>query len=347
MPEAVSRYSTWEVDTMVQSVDPSFSFLADTFFPGDRQFTTDFIEFDIVEHGRTLAPFVSPLVQGQPTRRRGFRTFQLKPAYLKMSFKVTPSDGFSRTPGEQYGGSLTPMQRLDRAMAEQISTHDDMINARLEWMASTALVNGTITITGPDYPAVTVSFDRNSNLALTTGVAWSVTATATPMSDIQTMALRVTDYSRGAVADTIVMSGANYDSVTKNAQFRDLVDTVKSLSPGTSVWETGPRNTRQATYVGRLAGRFDLFTYDGYYEDDAGVAQRFLPDNKVLVGSRGGLEGTKIFGAIQDLDAGMQARRHFVKTRTTWDPSAEECLSQSAPMVNMRRPNCIGVLTVG
>lgn len=345
MPDAISRYNSWETDEMVRSVDPSFSFLADTFFPREKQFTTDFIEFDIVEHGRHLAPFVSPLTQGQPTRRKGYRTVQFKPAYIKMSFNVTPGDGFTRMAGEKYGGELTPRQRLDRAMASQIATHDDMIQNRLEWMAAQALVSGSIVVTGPDYPAQTVSFDRNSNLALTVGTAWSTVATATPIDDIQTMALRINQYSRGGQADTIVMSGTAFSNATKNSQFRDLLDTVKNLSPGTGGFETGPRNTRNATLQGRLAGRFDLWTYDGYYEDDTGTSTLYVAANKVIVADRASLEGTKMFGAILDMES-LVAQRHFVKTRTVWDPSAEELLSQSAPMVNMRRPNSVGVLTV-
>jgi hypothetical protein len=346
MPESINRYTTWELDAMVSNVDPSFSFLADTFFPGERQFTGDFIEFDIVEHGRHMAPFVSPLVQGQPTRRHGYRTFQLKPAYIKMSHKVTPGDGYSRRAGEAYGGSLTPMQRLDLAMAEQIAIHDDMINNRLEWMAASALVNGTIVVTGPDYPAQTVSFERNSNLSNTVGVAWATTTTATPIDDLQTMADRINLYSRGSVMDTVVMGGAAYSNATKNSQFRDLLDRDKNLSPGTR-FDAGPRSgTREAVYQGRLSGKWDLWTYDGYYEDDSGVSTRFVAADKVICACRGGIEGSKLFGAIQDMEAGMQPMRHYVKSRTTWDPSAEECLSQSAPMINVKRPNCTAVLDV-
>lgn len=341
----VNRYETWELDAMVESVDPMFSFLLDTFFPGERQFDGTMIEFDVVEHGRRIAPFVSPMVPGQPTRRPGFRTFQLKPAYLKMSFKVTPGDGFTRRPGEAYGGTMSVKERLDRAMAEQIIVHDEMITNRLEWMAASALINGAITISGPDYPAVTVNFGRDPNLAMTVGNAWGG-GSATPLADIQTMALRINASSRGANADTVVMTGAAFDNAVKATAFKDLLNTQYNQSPGTSGFELGPRNTRAASYQGRLAGRFDVWTYDGYYEDDTGVATSFMTADKVIVAARGQVEGSKIFGAIQDLDNGIRPQRHFAKSRSVWDPSAEELLSQSAPVVNMRRPNTVGVLDV-
>lgn len=341
----VNRYETWELDEMVSSVDPMFSFLLDTFFPGERQFEGAMIEFDVVEHGRRIAPFVSPGLPGQPTRRPGFRTFQLKPAYLKMSFKVTPNDGFSRRPGEAYGGTMTQKQRLDLAMAEQIVAHDEMITNRLEWMASKALLDGQIVISAPDYPAVTVNFGRDPNLAMTVGNAWGG-GSDTPLADIQTMALRVNASSRGANADTVVMTGATYDKAVKNTTFKDMLNMQYNQSPGTKGFELGPRNTRQAEYQGRLAGRFDVFTYDGYYEDDAGVSTAFMTADKVIVGCRGACEGSKIFGAIQDLDNGIRPQRHFAKSRSVWDPSAEELLSQSAPVVNLKRPNTIGVLDI-
>ena len=343
------RYETWEIDEMVRAIERPNPFLLRMFFPNVREENAKVIEFDIVEGGRRLAPFVSPLVQGQPVRSRGYKTQTLTPAYIKPSAIIHPNQGWTRRPGEPYGGNLTPRERLDRVLAEQIAEHDEMIDNRLEWMAAQALINGSITVSGESYPTVVVEFGRNSNLykELESSVQWHKSE-ADPLADIEMMALDIRQYSYGAVADTVVMDGKAWDlmrtRISSNAQLRVQFDNTLRL--GSSSAEIGPRNDIDGEYVGRLAGRFDLWVYDGTYEDEEGVGQKYLPDYHVIVGSRAGVQGTQYFGAIQDLDAGLVPMRHFVKTKVKFDPSGLEVLSQSAPLVAPKRPNAVGCMVV-
>lgn len=346
----VDRYSSWEMDALVSSVDPAFSWLNSTFFSTEKQFTTEFIEHDIVEGGQRVAPFVSPMAQGRPTRRTGFRTFQIKPAYIKLSDTVRPNEGFTRLPGEPYGGQYDPQTRIDILVAQQIATHFEMIDNRLELMASEILFNGSLTIMQDNYPAAYVDFERNPNNAATVGTLWSANG-ATPLSDIQSHADTINRTSRGAVVDNLVMTGAVFDKLVSIASVRELVDRDKNLSPGTRGLEFGPRSAaRQAQWRGILAGQYNLWTYDGYFEDDTGARIDIMAQDKVLFvanqGPNSGLEGQRLQGAILDMDAGIKPQRVFVKARNLWDPSGVEVLTQSAPMLSMRRPNATGTLKV-
>lgn len=347
---AMDRYATWELDALVSSISPAFRFLSTVFFGRTRQFEGQFVEWDIVEGGRRVAPFVSPMQNGRPTRRLGYRTFQLRPAYIKLSDTVRPEEGFTRLPGEPYGGQLSPMERIDARVAEQIATHLDMIANRLEIMARDCLVDASITITGEGYPTSVVDFERNANNAATVGTVWS-DGNSTPLADIQAHATTMNKTSRGAVVNSLVMAGSVFDVLTTHQDVRDLVNRDKNLSPGTTAIEFGPRSgSPEATWRGRLAGQYDLWTYDGYYEDDTGTSQPLMPANKVVFaanqGPNSGMEGGRYNGAIIDMDAGVQPREVFVKARNLWDPSGVEVLTQSAPMIGMRRPNATGTLTV-
>ena len=347
MTEAiVDRYSSWEMDELVASIDPPFSFLSDVFFGTTRQFNSEFIEFDIVEGGQRVAPFVSPFVNGVPTRRQGYRTMQIKPAYIKLSDTVRPWDGFDRLPGEAYGGELSPQERVDRLVAQQVLTHMSMIQNRKEVMARDALFDGKITITSDDYPTAVVDFERVSTNAATVGTLWS-NGSATPLTNIQDHALLINQNARGAVIDTLIMAGAVYDKMVGFDSVRDLLNRDKNLSPGTRGFDLGPRSgDRGPQYRGQLSNVYDVWTYDGYFDDDNGDPVALMPADKVLLLDGNGIQGRTYHGAIMDMAAGIRAQQIFVKSKEQFDPSGIDVLTQSAPMLGMRRPNASGVLTV-
>jgi hypothetical protein len=344
----VNRYTTWSQDPVVSTVDPKFSWLVPSYFPGVKQFDGEMVEFDIVEHGRRIAPFVSPMALGKSTRDIGYRTFQLKPAYIKLLDTVRPTQGFVRMPGEPYGGNLSPQERLNRQIAEKMVRHREMIETRWEAMAAEVLFTGKLTIVDDDYPRAVVDFERDANLDATVATLWN-NALSDPMSDIQAIAETMNTVSRGAVADRVLMRSSVYDLILRNQKFRDSLNKFNNLSSNQNggFEATGLRSTnKQATFRGTLGGQYDIWTYDGYYEDDTGAAVPFVPANKVLINSNVSMEGVRYHGAIFDMDANMQALEIFVKTRDLWNPSGHEVLSQSAPMLGMRRPNSSAVLTV-
>lgn len=348
----INRYETWELDALLAQIERPNPWLLNTFFPTQRFFESKQIEFDLIDRGRRLAPFVSPLVAGKPMLREGYRTRQLQPAYIKPTDLIVPTDSFVRRPGEAYGGaSLSPQQRFDIQVQETLSLHEQSVDNRLEWMAAQALVNGSIIIQGDDYPKTLVDFGRDSSLtiALTGGAKWDQT-TSDPMSDIETSSLLVRKVSKGAVVDTLVMDGKSWSLLRKHATVTDLISMFYRRNlPGqqaTSI-DAAPRtDINQAQFVGTLNGRIDLYVYDAYYQDDNGADQPYLPDYTVLGIARGAIEGRQYFGAIIDLDAGMRATKLFSKSDKKFNPSGLEIVSQSAPLVAPRRANAMFKLTV-
>lgn len=347
----ITRYETWELDAIVAQIERPNPWLLRTFFGREKLFTSKTIEFDVIDRGRRMAPFVSPLAAGKPMRREGYHTRQLSPAYIKPTDLVLPQEGFTRRPGEAYGGDQTPQQRFDALVAETLDNHGQMIENRMEWMAASALVNGYIRIEGDDYPPVLVSFGRDTQLegALLSGARWSQ-VTSTPMADIETFALKVRQLSKGAIVTDLIMDGQAWTLLRKHAEVKDLIDTnFRRSLPGqtpTSI-DAGPRTVlNEAQFVGTLNGTLNLWVYDSYYEDDTGTEQPYLPAYTVLGIATKALEGTQYFGAILDLDAQIGARRTFSKSEVKFNPSGLEIVTQSAPLVAPRRPNAMFKLTV-
>jgi Phage major capsid protein E len=324
----LSRYETWELDAMVEQLERPNPWLLRTFFGRSKFFDTKQIEFDIVDRGRRMAPFVAPTVAGKPMVREGYRTRTLTPAYIKPTALVRPGEAFTRLPGEgAYGGVMTPKQRFDKIVAEYLALHEDMIDNRLEWMAAQTLVNGAITISGESYPTVTVDFGRDPSLhvTLTGGATWDQ-STSAPLEDIENASLNVRQISKGAIVTDLVMSGSAWNLLKRNQEITDLIDIRfrRDLNGATSI-DGGPRtNLNEPVYVGTLQGRIDMWVYDSYYLDDNGASQPYIPANT----------------------AEIQARRSFSKSKVLFNPSGLELVTQSGPLLAPRRPNAMFVLTV-
>jgi hypothetical protein len=346
---SIERYSTATLMAMQVEAEAPSQFFTNLFFGQQVFFNTQTIEWDIVRKGRKMAPFVAPTVRGRPMARDGHVTKTMKPAYVKQTTTVDLTRPLVRLPGESWGaGDLTPMQRLNRLMAEDLIAHSEHLNSRIEWMAANTILKGGYLVSGPEYPAVMVDFQADSDLFVTLAGAatWDQTTSA-PLRDIERMALEVRKASYGATCNIVVMDDLAWAVFSAHADVKDKLNTEnKAGYTNTSSLDMGLRNDNIGLfYRGRVDGKYDIYVYNAAYEDDNGVTQNWMPDYTVIVASSQ-VAGKQYFGAILDADAQYQAVKQFFKSRSQWDPSGEEVLSQSAPLVAPGRINTWGVLTV-
>jgi (p)ppGpp synthase/HD superfamily hydrolase len=177
---------------VVPNLLTSQNWLLDRFFPNVVTYETEEVAIDVDVGLRRMAPFVSPLVEGKVVESRKYQTNTFKPAYIKDLRAPDLRKPIRRMIGERIGGEYTAGERemlnLQFEMADQI----DMIHRRLEWMASSALVSGTVTVVGEGYETKVVNFGRASDLTITLSGSdkWpqSVAAGATntqPSDDIE------------------------------------------------------------------------------------------------------------------------------------------------------------------
>lgn len=330
--QQIQTYDTVTLLGVLSALDPNVQFLLNMFFPGTITFTTKGIAFDKVSPDMTLAPFVSPLVQGKIQRAIGSQMTVFEPAYLKPKDVVDPERPLVRMAGEALGGNLSPMQRREAIIADILMTHRKKINRRLEHMAAQVLLTGKCVVDGDDYPTVEVDFGRNAEntIALTGGARWSE-ATATPMEDIEEW---------GTIAEapitTLVMDRLAYRNFIKNAAVKD--ELINSRRGSVSQLEAAPGNGDVVAYKGTIGGNIAVYVYTGWYRDATGAKVNFIPDNTVLAGSAA-VDGVKAFGAILDPKAGYQALEVFPKNWISDDPAVEYVMTQSAPLMVPRHVN--------
>ncbi len=108
-------------------IDRTNPALLDLFFQMETVFTTKEVFFDKVQRARRLAPFVVPTIAGKPDRSRGYSTMSFKPPYTKSKHSIEPAKAMKRRAGERLLGEMTPEQRFNLALADNMFIEDDEI----------------------------------------------------------------------------------------------------------------------------------------------------------------------------------------------------------------------------
>lgn len=331
-----------EVSRHIKTLNPFWL----QFFPRQINFETPEIFFDKVDSDyRKLAPLVVPNVQGRAHSLDGYSSLSFKPAYVKPKHIVDPNMVIERQAGEALGsGSMSLAQRRDAVIAEILRRHDTMLTNRNEWLAARALIDGSVTLSGEDYPSTTVSFQRHASLTYTlaAGARWSQ-GTATPLADL--MAARINANNRsGARVRRIVFGGTAWGYFSGHANVNlygtgGLLD--RNIGGMTADVQRMYDGYEGQEYMGSISGslgggKLELWVDTSKYVDEAGNEQFFL-EQKTVVGVSD-VEGVRCFGAIKDFDA-LRAMERFPKMWRQEDPSVEFLMTQSAPLMVPKKPN--------
>lgn len=337
-------YSTDELLPMVESLFVPGNFLLKLFFPAVMEFTTKQVHFDRVLDDRRLAPFVSPLAPGKIQQPKGYQVETIVPAYLKPKNQITGDEVLTRLPGEPLTGSLSAGDRRDRIMLQRMFDHRQRIERRLEWMASSLLRTGAVTIVGDDYPSTVVNFNRQGSLTktLTTTARWGEDGVS-PYDDVDAWIGEVSSAS-GAPVTVVVMDGKAWGLFSADPKAEKAIDNTLGQTSAITLGLT-PQLPGSPVYKGRL-GSVEFYVYNDTYEDDDGSTTNLLPDYTVIMGSQGGVEGAQMFGAILDPANRYGAARYFPKNWIENDPAGEFVMTQSAPILVPKRVNATLCATV-
>jgi hypothetical protein len=312
-------------------------FLLSMFFNEISTSTQEEIYFDLITGKPRLSPFVSPMVEGQIVQSLGYITKSFKPAYIKDKRVFEDGKAVRRRPGQPIAGPLDPAQNRLLQVVQETEDQIAMLKRRLEWMAAKSMLAGSYTVEGEKYPQVLIDFGRHANLSitLTSTARWNDSAPA-PLDDLEDWAGEVSSKSGATVTD-VVMAGNVWSTFRKNDDVKEALDKSKNLSPKTRI-DIGPQTGQLGPSFKGYVGDFAIWTYNAEYVDDAGVTQKFIPDD-YLVGGSAQIEGVQHHGAIKDEKAGFQARDYFQKSWTEEDPAVRLLMLQAAPLVVPYRPN--------
>jgi hypothetical protein len=329
-------YTTNVLMGVVADLKTPQSWLLDRYF--GQQFTdpSEEIHFDVIPGKRRIAPFVSPLVEGQVVESRGFQTKTFKPAYIKPKVVHNANRAFKRTIGEKIGGSLSPEQRVRLNIAFDLEDLTNMATRRMEVMASEALRTAKVTVKGDKYPTTVVDFGRTAgNLIadLTSTARWGQSA-AVPLRNLAAWGA-IGLQNSGAYPVDVIMGTDAWNEFRDDPKVEKRLLAVNTFNQNLA---QGAQQTEGGQYMGTI-DNFNIYVYGGWYVDpDTGSETAIFPTKAVLMTSSL-VEGVRAFGAIQDEDAGFQAVPFFPKSWKSDDPSVRYLMVQSAPLTVVSRPD--------
>lgn len=312
--------------------------LAGRYFPTMIEEESEEIHFDVENRPRRMAPFVSPLVAGKLVKSRGFSTNTFKPAYIKDKRVFHPGRAIKRVMGERIGGGdLSPAERMEILVAQDLQDQIDGLERRLEWMAAQILYNGKVTVKGDQYPEVVVDFGRSADLSvnLTTTARWGESGVK-PLDDLQTWSDKMVQRTGVGISDYTMTIDA-WKVFRSDPDVKDRLDRFR----GNSTMQQDAHNREGQIFQGLVDG-FNIYTYSGWGIEpgtEEAAEQALLPPFTVLGTAAPALvEGVRQFGAILDHDA-LQAMAYFPKSWVEKDPSLRLLLLQSAPLLVPYRVN--------
>lgn len=333
----MDAFSTTELIAIREETAQDTQFLLNAFFLEEHLSETESISFDLISKSRKLAPFVSPCVEGRVRRRDGFKTQSVKPAYVKPKSVLKPCGSKKRKVGEQINGELSPQQRLDDQVTDELMEHEAEIQRREEWMAANALWQGKYTLSGEDYPEQEIDFGRDASMNVGP-LVWD--AAAHPFEDLEAMSSLVLD-KVGAAGNVVVMGKTAWNILHKHDETRDLHNLRNGVNSGLNLT---PEVAALNLFKGVIGG-FEFWVYDGSYEDDSGTTQKFIPDNAVMVINIAALQGLRCYGLIEDFE-NLEPAVRFPKQWMQKDPSGMCLLTQSAPLIVPVGVNAVATATV-
>jgi hypothetical protein len=326
----------------LRAIPPTNPNLLTHFFPSTIEEESEEIHFDVETLPRRIAPFVSPILQGKVVEDQGFTTKTYKPAYVKDKRVFNPNRPLQRMMGEALTGSMSPSERISRLVALALADQLNMLRRRKLVMASEILRTGKVTIAGEGFPTQLIDFGRAAAHTKTlAGVARWGEAGVSPVDNIEDWMLEVLQKSGAAIAD-VVMDVLSWRYLKADVKFEKAVDLLRVSGVGPI--DVSPR-AREGMVLRGVMGDTRIWTHASWYIDEAGVEQKLLPDNTVLLGSAS-LDGVQQHGAIRDEEAGFQAMEFYPKSWIEKDPSVRILLGQSAPLLVPYRPDASMCVTV-
>ncbi len=332
---AIQIHDTLTLMKVQEAVKPVDSYWLDLCFPSVQLFETAKIFFDDIGSERPIAPFVSPLVQGRVMKDQGFQTKTFAPAYVKPKHRVDPTKVLRRTAGEAIGGSISPEQRVNAAIAENMKIEAQMIKRRFEVMAASAIIHGSVTVVGEDYPEVNVDFGRDAgqSVVLTGTTRWDSSVDVDMIGDINDWMEKTFDLS-GYAPTRITVSPRVWSLMSKNKGI--IASLNKDFAGQKGALNLGVGTGAESQYKGTLSEGLEVYTHKGLY-DEGVVRKATMPDGGVVFTSSA-VDGVRCFGAIMNMTA-LYAAEMFPTMWPEKDPSGLFTMTESAPLMVPAMPN--------
>lgn len=275
------------MDGVIKAMPPVHTFFKDTFFNVVKPEYAEKVRVEFVKGSRKVAPFVNLKDKAKVIKKLGYSSETFETPVIRVKDVTTIEDMLKRLPGELLQNSgITPLDRGIQLMAEQLSSFEEMISRREEWMCVKAMMDGVIPVVGE---GVNYEIDFGFTNKSAVSVLWdSTTGTPTPYKDLQAAVLQCK--MKGYRTPNIcIMERSAYNAFIEACKKDEYFKNQKEIFDVITV--RPERRNDAVTFVGRLRDPdLDIYVYDEWYVDDwtdpeNPVEKSLMPKGKILLAS--------------------------------------------------------------
>jgi hypothetical protein len=342
-------YSSTELMGLVDYTEPMPYYMLEMHFAEQRFTKAEEIAMDEIFDDVRIAPFVAPVNEGQTVVHEGYNTTMLKPAYTKLTDPIRIQNITKRMPGQPLNQPVDRLAQLRAARVRRLEQHRRSIRTLEEWMAWQYALNGSYTVSSDKYPTRFIDFQRNAALTvpLSGGDQWTVanTATAGILDDIEEWSGLLLTHAQ-APGVKLIVPPERWAAMRENKQFKDAFGLFKQT--GGDLPNISPTLAARIQNKG-FHGNFEIHVVNTTYTDAAGVKQRYLPANKVLMVASAEVGGVRAYGKIENLKHVEEGDGMIDIYHNEWrtpNGAAINLDSESSPLVFGRKANAFLCATV-
>lgn len=299
------------IDTL-KKIYPVSQFFKDRYFPDGKMFYSEKALIEMKKGGRSIAPYVVPVVGGIAMTTEGYRADQVEAPFIAPKFTITAADLEKKAFGEAPDSGRAPEDRENEAEAEKLEEGRNMILRRHEEMATEVITTGKLTMkhfaTAEDAAKGTkaqvklLQFYENefNNVYLFQTVSGNAGTTFAELNDAEEWMKQLFDMAsvlrkRGVKATDLVITGDVAKLLYTKQNFLKFFDfrrvEIGGVNP--TVTPDGVDNIGTLNISGIL---FNVFVYDEQYVDLDGTTKQFLPSGTIAMLTPG--MGTTVYGQV-------------------------------------------------
>jgi len=284
--------------SMTEAVNISFTPTKAVFnklFNSIETFDTRFVDLDIKKGGRSVAPYIQRGDSAVGIASSGFSAKTYEPPLIKLFTPTNADELLQRGLGENVYDNKSPTDRAASKLLDDQLELDNMIQRAEEIQCVESLLTGIVTVKDDEANTIdTINYGRASELNITTD--WTG-ATSNPIADIR--AWQALAIKNSGIAPNIMFLGSeSVTSFLNNDKVGEFLDNrridVGELS--LKALELG------VTLLGVING-VQVYSYDEFYTNPAGVVTPILDTKKMIFGSTFGKYGV-LYGGLSNYREG-------------------------------------------
>lgn len=303
------------IDTL-KKIYPVSQFFKDRYFPDGKTFYSEKALIEMKKGGRTIAPYVVPVVGGIAMTTEGYRAEQVEAPFIAPKFTITAADIEKKAFGESAESGRTPEDRENEVEAEKLEEGRNMILRRHEEMATEVITTGKLTMkhyataedaaNGTKGQVKLLQFYENefNNVYLFQTVPGNTGTTFAGLDDAEAWMGQLFDMAsvlrkRGVKATDLVMTSDVAKLLYTKKDFLKFFDfrrvEIGNVNPVAT--PEGVDNIGTLNISGIL---FNVFVYDDQFVDLDGTTKEFLPAGTIAMLAPG--MGTTVYGQVTFLE---------------------------------------------